>query len=236
MSKRQELRVKRIKQGRIRRFLVIGGVMMMAIAVALIIILPNLPKPAGEIVQTTPGAHSQVKSASGRELGDPNAPLVIDVWEDFQCPSCKRFSEGTEVQIIDNLVSTGKVRYAFHVLAFIGPESVQAANAAMCANEQGRFWDYKSTLFANWNGENEGAFADDRLIAFAQSISLDMEKFRACFGENRYQAEIEKDKALGDQYGVYGTPSVLLNGEIINPDHVPSFDEISKAVEAALKK
>jgi protein-disulfide isomerase len=177
--------------------------------------------------------------ADGPALGDPNAPVRIDVYEDFQCPACRSYSEQIENQVVENYVATGQVYYVFRHFPFLddgalSKESDQAANASMCAAEQDRFWDYHDILFANWNGENQGAFSDSRLIAFAESLSLDMEAFNACFEENRYQGEIEADLAAGRRAGVQGTPSVFVQGQLITPGFVPSYEDISTAVEAAL--
>jgi len=104
----------------------------------------------------------------------------------------------------------------------------------MCAADQNRFWDYHDILFANWNGENQNAFSDKRLVAFAEALGLDMKAFNSCFQADTYRDEIESDLAAGRMKGVQGTPSVFVNGEILTPGYVPSFDEISQAVDAAL--
>jgi predicted DsbA family dithiol-disulfide isomerase len=71
----------------------------------------------------------------------------------------------------------------------------------MCANEQGRFWDYHDMLFANWDGENQGAYADRRLRAFADSLGLDKNAFGQCFDENRYKDQIDADRSAAEQAG-----------------------------------
>jgi len=203
--------------------------------IALIIIIPGL-LPAGEIVTVTP---VDLPMVDGRSLGDPNAPVKIDVYADFQCPACKTFAEEIEPKIFDQFVANGDMYYTFRQFPFIddevvGKESDQAANASMCALEQERFWDYHAILFANWNGENQNAFSDKRLVAFADSLGLDMDAFNACFKANAYMDEIESDLAAGRMKGVRGTPSVFVNGELLTPGYVPSFDQISQAVNAIL--
>lgn len=90
-------------------------------------------------------------------------------------------------------------------------------------------------LFANWSGENAGAFSDKRLIVFADTLELDMVLFTNCFEENRYQEQMQADYNLGIEMGVSSTPSsVFVNGQQISPGFVPSFDEIQQAVESAL--
>ncbi len=234
-AKRQAIRDKRRQEQRKQRLYIILGIVAVALVIALIVIIPSL-QPAGDIVTVTP---VELPMVDGRSLGDPNAPVKIDVYVDFQCPSCKNFSEDVEPEIIDQLVASGDVFYTFRHFPFlddkvVGKESDQAANASMCAMDQDRFWDYHAILFANWNGENQNAFSDKRLVAFAESLGLDMDTFNTCFEANKFQADIDSDLAAGRMKGVQGTPSVFVNGEILTPGYVPSFDEISQAVDAAL--
>lgn len=218
-----------------QRFGIIGVVVIGAVLVAFALIYPNL-KSAGEISTVEPILRPM---ADGTAMGDPNAPVVIDVFEDFQCPACRIYSEEIETRITETYVAAGQVYYIFHQYPFIdrasvNKESQQAANASMCAAEQGLFWEYHDILFANWSGENVGAFNDKQLVAFAETLSLDMDFFTSCFEENRYQDEIQADFELGTEMGVSGTPSVFVNGQHITPGFVPGFEDIQQAVEAAL--
>ncbi|MFQ5617276.1 MAG: DsbA family protein, partial [Anaerolineales bacterium] len=169
--------------------------------------------------------------ASGLILGDPEAPVVIEVFEDFQCPACRRFTEKIEPQVVETYINTGLAQLIYRHNPFIGQESFQASNASMCANEQGRFWDYHDILFTNQTGENIGAFSDRRLEAFAETITLDMTAFNACFRGNDYKDEINDDLARGRKYGVRATPTVVINGQP-QPDF--AFATIQNAVEFAL--
>jgi protein-disulfide isomerase len=180
--------------------------------------------------------------ADGLSVGDPNAPVTIDVFEDFQCPACQFFTESIEPLVIENLVATGKARYVFHNYSFLdgngagsNGESDKAANASMCANEQGKFWEMHNILYANWNGENQGAFSDRRLQAMAESLGLDMDAFNTCFDANKYEAEIQADFDLGEEMGVTGTPTVFVNGARVGaPGKIASYQEIEQAVNAAV--
>ena len=236
VSKRQERRERMQRQQQRQRLITIGLITLGAALVVLAVIWPQL-RPVGEIVTVTPAA---LPDADGLSVGDPNAPVTIDVFEDFQCPACQRFTENTEPLIIEKLVSAGNVRYVFHHYPFLdgdgvgsSGESDQAANAAMCANEQDKFWEMHSILYANWNGENQGAFNNRRLQVMAESIGLDMEAFNSCFSANKYEAEIQADFELGQQMGVSGTPTVFVNGQRVGPPRqVPSYEEIANAVNA----
>lgn len=233
MPRRPEIRERRRKERRRQRL-----VFALTILAALVVVVGGVAysrlKPVGEIVEITPVPRPQ---ADGRQLGDPNAPVLIEVYEDFQCPGCGAFTQSIEPQLVDAYVATDEARLVYRFFVFIGPESVQAANASLCADEQGRFWDYHDILYANQQGENQGAFADRRLEAFAESLGLDMEAFRSCFAEKRYEAQIDDDTAAGRQAGVTSTPTILVDGQIVSsaiPGSIPSFAEISAAIDAAL--
>ncbi|RPI87799.1 MAG: DsbA family protein [Chloroflexi bacterium] len=242
-TKREEVRARRRRQQMLTRLAVIaviGGVVLLL--VGLIVLPPILQSirdaraPVGEIVQITPFPYPE---SDGKTMGDPNAPVRIDVYEDFQCPACGNYSTNTERQIIEEYIETGEVYYVYHHFPFIddisvSKESDQAANASMCAAEQGRFWDYHDILFTNWSGENEGAFRDNRLLAFAEELDLDMDQFEACFDENRYEDVVNEDIASARSLGVDSTPSVFVNGELLTPGFVPSFSDVQQAVENAL--
>jgi len=240
MSKREEIRARRKKERLRNRLITILLVVVGALLITFFLILPGLRgQNAGNIVKITPVARTA--AVNGPSLGDPKAPLKLDVWEDFQCSGCKAYSDSIESPIIQAYVDTGKVYYTFHFYPFIDGgqgESHQSANAAMCASAQGRFWDYHDMLFANWLGENAGSFTDARLVAFAQSLGLDMTKFDQCFKANTYSDQIQQDAAAGKQLGVPPTPGIFLNGKQIissaGPTVIPSVDDISKAIDAAL--
>jgi protein-disulfide isomerase len=236
VSKRQERREKMQRQQQRQRLITIGLITLGAALVVLAVVWPQL-RPVGEIVTVTPAA---LPNADGLSLGDSSAAVTIDVFEDFQCPACQRFTQNTEPLVIQNLVASGKARYVFHNYSFLdgngagsSGESDQAANAAMCANEQDKFWEMHSILYANWNGENQGAFSSRRLQAMAESLGLDMDAFNNCFSANTYETEIQADFDLGQQMGVSGTPTVFVNGRRVGQANtVASYPEIADAVNA----
>lgn len=236
VSKRQERRAKMQRQQQRQRLIVIGLIVFVAVLVVFAVIWPQI-RSVGEIIAVTPATLS---NPAGLSLGDANAPATIDVFEDFQCSACKRFTDNTEPLIVENLVATGKARYVFHNYPFLDGNSVgssgesdQAANASMCANEQDKFWEMHGILFANWNGENQDAFSDRRLQSMAESIGLDMNAFNSCFNANKYNAEIQADFDKGQEMGVSGTPTVFVNGNRVGQENqVASYDAIVQAVNA----
>lgn len=240
MSKRQELRERQRQKQSQNRLWAILFVVVGALLVALVLILPGLKSSnVGNVVQITP--ISNVVPMKKTSIGNPEAPVKMDVWEDFQCSGCLSFTKNLEPQIFQTYVQTGKVYYTFHFYPFIDGgqgESHDVANAAMCAAAQERFWDYHAIAFANWIGENSGSFTKPRLIAFAQSISLDMTAFNTCFQENTYSAEIQQDIDDGTKLGVPPTPAIFVNGKLVvssaGPNYIPSFDDVSRAIETGL--
>lgn len=239
-SKRQVIREERQKKRRRQRLLTILAITAGAIIVVGLLVYPSIQKslaPVGEIITITPASRPL---PNGTAMGEEGATVLVEVWEDFQCPACRNYSIDIEPLIAENYVATGHVRYVFRQFPFLDErvpssnESQQSANASMCAAEQERFWDYHDMLFANWNGENRGAFSDKRLVAFAEALGLDMDRFNSCFQQNKYRDEIAKDKADGQELGVTGTPSVFVDGQQLSPGFVPSYQDIALAIDDAL--
>jgi protein-disulfide isomerase len=234
MSKQKSKRQQRRQQSKNQqRMVLIGALTLGAILIAVALIYPNLKSSTEVAVPTTESR----TAANGLTIGDTNAPAKIEVFEDFQCPACKQFTEDYEPVILKTLVDTGKAYYVFHNYPFLDRNSVtkeswDAANASLCANEQGKFWEYHDTLFANWNGENQGAFAKENLVKFASAINLNMTDFNACMGEQRYNADVQASFDLGNSMGVSGTPTVFVNGKEVTPGYIPTIEDITAAVEA----
>jgi protein-disulfide isomerase len=237
-SKRQERRERMRQQEMRRRLLTIGLITVGAAFLVFAIVWPQI-KSVGQIISVTP---QSLPDPEGLSLGDPKAPVTVDVFEDFQCPACRFFNESVEPLIAEHLVKPGKVHYVFHHYPFIdgagatsSGESDQSANASMCANEQGKFWEMKAILFANWNGENQGNLNNRRLQAMAESIGLDMRSFNDCFDSNKYETDIQADFEKGENLGASGTPSVYVNGTKVGQQgKVPTYQEIAEAVELAI--
>ena len=145
-------------------------------------------------------------------MGDPNAPVHIIEYGDFQCPYCLQFWTETEPQLIEEYINTGKVYFEFRSFPIIGPESAWAAEGAYCAGDQNKFWEYHDTLFLNWTGENVGDFTKEKLTQYAEVLDLNMAEFKSCLSEEKYKEKVEQDKAEGEANGVFATPTFFING------------------------
>jgi len=239
MSKRQEIRQRRQRERTRNRILVIVLVTAGALLIAFAFIRPlvlqtqaNANATVSPVLVITPEAITA--QVDGVHLGDPNAPVKVDVYGDFRCSACKIYSLNYEPQIIQTYVDTGKVYYTFHSYLVIdghtgSDASYRAANAAMCAAEQNRFWDYHYTLYTNQITEDASYFTDERLVIMAQNLNLDMTKFNQCYQAKKYASEVEADITEAHNLNITFTPSILVNGTIVQ-----SFDQVSTSIDTAL--
>ncbi len=174
-------------------------------------------------------------AGSNNALGPADAAVTVVEYSDFQCPFCRRAFSGAAKQIIDTYVSSGKVRFVYKHLAFLGQESIDAAVAAECAADQGKFWDYHDYLFnLQVNGENVGAFTKDKLTQYAQAVGLDMARFTPCLQNNETLARVEADGAEARDHGFGGTPSFLVHDtKIVGAQPSQAFSQV---IDAALNK
>jgi protein-disulfide isomerase len=186
--------------------------------------------------------------ASGSVLGNADAPITISEFADFQCPACGQFARQTLPQIEEKYIKTGKVKWVFNHFAFLGQnttdpaklalfnefkdESIRSAEASECANDQGKFWEYANTLFANQAGENQGAFRDEKLVEFAQQLGLNMDQFQTCMDQRTHLQKIQQSNNYARSINLPGTPSIFVNGTLVNGS---SLAAIERALQPYLK-
>jgi protein-disulfide isomerase len=225
MSKREEVRTRRRQQERNQRLILIGIVGVFALVIAGLLIIPNLPKSVGEI--KVPEART-FPQAKGNSMGDPNAPVKVEEYADFQCPYCAQYAFEIEPKLTKDFIETGKVYYTYYSLSFIGPESKTASEYAYCAMDQEKFWEYRDIVYANQNGENKGWFTSARLLAYGEKVGLDKNKLSDCVNSGKYKAKIDQDLKTGNDRGVTATPSFFVNGKLVY------MDTITKTIEDAV--
>jgi len=156
---------------------------------------------------------------NGNAMGDPDAPIQMVEFGDFQCPYCERFAMQTEPLLVENYINTGKVYFMFRsagnwVSKNIGrgsTESQDAAAAAYCAGDQGKFWEMHDSLFANNRDvEDQGSFSSTSLVGMAQNLAVDMTEFRDCYDNGKYADQVQQDYQDAIAAGVQGTPSFVI--------------------------
>jgi len=147
-------------------------------------------------------------------LGDPNAPITLVEFGDYQCHYCNVFFQSIEKDIVKNYVDTGKVKIIFKDYNIIGEDSVIASQGAHCANDQGLFWKYHDILYSNWTGENNGWASSENLAIFAQQIDLNMNKWSECMKKGSHSQIILKSNDDARTLELTGTPAFfIINSE-----------------------
>jgi len=183
-----------------------------------------------------PPVRTPTEFADGFALGHPDAAVTVEIWEDFQCPFCQRFTYLVKPDIVEAYVQTGDVRLIFRNLAFLGDESHWAAVAASLAAEQDLFWPYHDYLFANLRGENVGSYDLERLLAIGEAVGLDMIAFRQGLtldnARSRFAAIQAEAMAGANALGINSTPTVTVDGTAVASS---DLETVSAAIEAALK-
>ena len=250
-SKRQERRTKVLQQERRNRLVMIGLVILGAVLLVFAVVWPQL-RPIAEVVAVAPGTHPNAKDNS---MGDPNAPIKIVEFADFQCPFCERFHKETEPLLRQYYVDTSKVQFTYRSMGnFVSAniakakgtpattESQDAAAAAYCAGDQDKFWDMHAYLFANALGEDAGSYTDKRLAAIAEKAGLDMDQFNSCYNSGKFKDRVQQDAQDGQAAGVTGTPGFIITytvkGETKTDriDGAEPFSTFQQKLETALNQ
>ena len=167
----------------------------------------NQAAPTDGSVQPT--ERQNIEIGNSPVQGSTDAPVTIVEFSDFQCPYCAMFTNQTLSQIDSSYIKTGKVKFVFKNFPLPFHENAQkASEAVMCANEQGKFWQYHEKLFAN-----QSALAVNNLKQYAKDLSLDTAKFNTCLDSGKMTATVKKDVDDATKYGVDSTPSFFINGQ-----------------------
>jgi protein-disulfide isomerase len=143
-------------------------------------------------------------------IGDPDAPITILEWGDYQCTYCYKFHQSTLNTINENFIKTGKVKLVFKDYPLNGPDSVLAAEASHCAQDQEKYWQYHDELYKNWGGERTGWITRESLNQFGNTVNLNMDYFNTCLNEHKYKDKVISMYEFGKEVGIDATPSFLV--------------------------
>jgi protein-disulfide isomerase len=177
------------------------------------------PKPVATPVELPPAAVSNVselvKTARGVKYGQDNAPVRILVFSDFTCPACKHFATQVESALKSEMIESGKVQLVYYDFPLGGGAhrwGFLASRAARCAEEAGKFWPLHDRLFIT---QSEWAFRPSEPVKdfekYAQEVGIDTGPFLSCLNSDKHAQLVSANKALGDQLGVSGTPTLFMN-------------------------
>ncbi len=217
-------------------FTVVGAIAI-AIVIAALLVFMNRPGSSANDAAYEPRDQGGAPQ-DGVVLGDPNAPVRLIGYADFQCPHCLDFWRDVEPALIEEYVATGQVVYEFRNYAFLGSESRRAAQAAACAADQDRFWDFHDLLFLRQGTGNTGVYSDSNLKRYANTIGehfddFDVDAWESCFDAGTYEAAVQQENAQATNQGVRSTPTVLINGVAI--EGTQPVDVYRQAIDAALR-
>ena len=173
----------------------------------------NSGLPTG--VAKNPPAKVEIDLTGAMILGDAKAPITIVEYGDYQCPFCERYFKQNESAFISKYVNSGKARFVWKDYAFLGQESIWAAEASRCANDQGKFWAYHNYLYENQGAENSGVYSKANLKKFASTLGLNVGQFNSCLDSGKYTSFIQKETQAANEIGVNGTPATFINGQLV---------------------
>ena len=199
------------------------------------------PAPAAPAAPVFEERDLAIDSTSTR--GSDSAPITLFEYSDYQCPFCSRHATQTMPELIKNYIDQGKLKFVMREFPIVSLHSraPAAAEAALCARDQGKYWEMHDILF-----ENRREMSDENLISYAQTIGLNTADFTTCLESDKHEAQIEKDLAEGQSMGVRGTPSFVLgftDEEDSNMVRVTrfvrgarSYDSFAKEIDEMLKE
>lgn len=232
----EERRAQRRKQRRLTILIfVLGAGLIISAALLLFSNTNQVDLTLSEIVRPD---LEQPPMADGAAMGDPEAPVKIVDFSDFGCSHCADFALTTEKQLAEVYVASGEVYYEFRsVGALLGaPATVQAAEAAYCAGDQNAFYPFHDLIFANQRQLFINIEADlaPTMVTFAQLLDLDIDQFSACLDSGKHSDRVAQDELAARQAGVTGTPSFLVNGQLLTGNQpFANFQEIIEQELAA---
>lgn len=222
------------------RWIVIGMVLLVVVTGVVFSLFSQNSKESASLAGldgTTlkPAITSTIDTANGSPITfDNGAVTVIDVWEDPQCPVCKLF-EDANGDYIESLIREKKATVRYHVLSFLGDESVRAANASFCAADEGQYLDFHHALYAVQSPlENSGFWSNETLVNIGKKIGITTTTFADCVTKGSKVEVVKANYDSMNKFGVQGTPTVFINGkkwERTQNEFI--LEEFKAAVEAA---
>jgi protein-disulfide isomerase len=175
-------------------------------------------------------------TSEGYVIGSPSAPLEVVEFGDYECPGCGRFAELTEPDVRSQLVNTGKIRFRFidFPLVNVHRNTLNAAVAAACADQQGQYWPMHDLIFSKqdeWNGESTNN-PDKLLKSYARMIpAIDPAKFDQCVDTRQTLSKVQSHLKLAEARNLNGTPTFIIGDKQYG---LIGMDEFTKAVNDAL--
>lgn len=217
------------------RNLTFGALAIGVLLVAVLAISQLGPRATGSFKD--PGLEYPVAIQDDNALGNAGAPVLLEVWGDYQCPVCARHSLDVEPALVNQFVLAGQLRIVHHEFDLLGrggEESRLPAIGAACAVNQDAYWNYSHWMYANQDGENRGGFRRERVVAIAEAAGLNRTEFETCLDTAEAIAAFDANQAKATELGVSSTPTMYLNGT--RSVGLKSPSEWAALIEAELAK
>ncbi len=193
--------------------------------------LLNQQQASGDIQEIGTPTEIILSEDDDPSIGNKDAPVTILEFSDFECPFCARFVDDTFPEIKREYIDTGKVLFVFKDFPLINihKDAFNAALAADCANEQGKFWEMHDLLF-----DNQRNLEKKDLKSYASKLKLDIAKFNSCLDSESYKDEISQDSAEATGLGITGTPTFIINGRQLKG--AATFESFKEIIDEELAK
>jgi protein-disulfide isomerase len=208
-------------------------VTVVAVLVGAVIIMFGLPKdePPGELI--IPAMAYTEELTDGETIGSPDAPVVMEVYSDFQCPACKLFVANQLSGLVNDFVKPGSLRIEARDIVIIdrpgSEESLRLTIGAMCAAEQDRYWQYHDIVFNNQGRENMGDHDAAFIAQVADAAGVDRAAWDACIARDDIAAEVRSQTTTALSSGIDRTPTLIVNGEKIVG--VPQYSDLAATIQ-----
>lgn len=208
--------------------LALGGVLVLLLLVGLFsaarsgeaepdAVASDALQPGGVSAETRELGESLARRAPGdpMALGDPEAPVVLIAYSDYNCPFCATWVHESQPELVERYVDKGELRIEWREFPYLGEESETLAVGAMAAAEQDEFWAYHEAVYAAQKDveEESGTELTERMVKIADEAGLDPDRFADDLRSEDLAAEVDADFTEGQQIGVSGTPAFLINGD-----------------------
>ncbi|MGB7340266.1 MAG: DsbA family protein [Phototrophicaceae bacterium] len=183
-------------------------------------------QPQAQAQEPGAGARVEVSVDDDPAIGSLDAPVTMIEFSDFRCPYCGRFAIDTLEPLLE---AYGEyVYFVYRDFAILGPESINAAIASECADDQEQFWTYHDLLFANQANLNRATY-----ISLAEDLNLDMDTFTGCIDNETHLEEVQADSSTVQQLGATGTPTFFINGRFVSG--AQPFEVFARIIEEELE-